>query len=148
MGLMATYRPGSLITSSKEDSNNKDVMPVTVHRHLKVTLASRAAQKVRTLLKVCADEICETNSVQALEELRGEEDLQGLKSLVSEAVTSYLHERPCVLELMKDINENCGWGGSEQLATDDCIAVVRALVEVGPCYVFVEADDSVTWCVD
>lgn len=135
-----------LLASSPCDpvSGDDKGIQVTVHRHVECSMISKKGHEVRTLLKTCADEIHAALS----EPLVGQvEDEQGLK-LVSDAVKHQLRISPAILPLMKSINAYDRWGDDDALAFDDCVALVKSFIQLGPCYVLRKTFRNLTWCVD
>lgn len=135
-GLLATCR-GSIAEGN--------VVQTTVHRHVTIGRVSKAKDDVRNILKRYADGIAAEHP-DAIEKVR-EDDL-ALKELISSHITESLLKDTETLELMTTINVRGGWGDSNSLALDDCIGVIKFLVQYGSCYIIKRSEDNITWCVD
>lgn len=135
-GLIATYS-GTIGAG--------DTVQTTVHRHVELTRLSKAGDEVRNALKTYADEVAAAHS-KTVERLR--EDDKALRELVVMHVEDRLRRDTETMELMKAINVHDGWGDGDTLAFNDCIFLVKWMVQYGPCYVVQRFESNMTWCVD
>lgn len=123
-----------------------NIVKTTVHRHRYVTIVriSEAKDDIRNSRKRYADRIA-TKHPDVIEKVR-EDDL-ALKELVASCVTDSLLKDTETLKLTMAINIRGGWRDSSTLALDDCIGVIKLLLQCGSCYI-VKSEDNTTWCVD
>jgi hypothetical protein len=131
-----------LLASYGEDQED-DHLLVTVHRHVKYTLASVNAHEVYGSLKDFVGKSCHDYS-EVFARLRGDE--KKLREVVSGMTKQFLKGKPEFQAKMKAENDFHGWDDSDDLTIDDCTVRVKILIELGSCCV-VSKTTKTDWCV-
>lgn len=135
-GLLATCR-GSI--------NEFNIVQTTVHRHVTITRVSKAKDEARNILKRYADGLAAKHP-DTIEKVL--EDDSALKELVASYITDSLLKDTETLELMTAINVRGGWGDRTTLALDDCIDVIKLMVQYRSCCMIRRSEDNISWCID